>query len=102
MSDREDQVRTASERRRVEWTERMERYAQRSAPRLKPFAAALVTLLPPPSGGRILDVATGTGLVAVEAAKRIGPDGMVLATDFLSDWEPYVRKTASEAGVTNV
>ena len=92
----------ASERRRLEWTERMERYALRAVPRLKPFAAAMVTLLPPPHAGRILDVATGTGLVAVEAAKRIGPDGTVLATDFLSAWEPYVRKTASEAGVTNI
>ena len=102
MSDRGDRARTASERRRLEWTERMDRYAQRSAPKLRPFAVALVTLVPPPIGGRILDVATGTGLVAVEAAKRVGPDGTVLATDFLSAWEPYVRKTASEAGVTDI
>ena len=102
MSDRVNQAKMASERRLLEWTERMERYALRAAPRLKPFAGAMVTLLPPPLGGRILDVATGTGLVAVEAAKRVGPDGTVLATDFLSAWEPYVRKTASEAGVTNI
>jgi SAM-dependent methyltransferase len=102
MSDRRTQARTASERRRLEWTERMERYAQRSAPRLRPFAAALVNLLPPPAGGRILDVATGTGLVAVEAARRVGPDGTVLATDFLAAWELHVRNTAAEAGVTNI
>src|SRR5215204_3003647 len=102
MSDRRTQARTASERRRLEWTERMERYAQRSAPRLRPFAAALVNLLPPPAGGRILDVATGTGLVAVEAARRVGPDGTVLATDFLAAWEPHVRNTAAEAGVTDI
>jgi SAM-dependent methyltransferase len=102
MSDRRTQARTASERRRLEWTERMERYAQRSAPRLRPFAAALVNHLPPPVGGRILDVATGTGLVAVEAARRVGPDGTVLATDILAAWEPHVRNTAAEAGVTNI
>jgi SAM-dependent methyltransferase len=102
MSDPANQAMLASERRRVEWTARMERYAQRSAPRLRPFAAAMVTLVPPPMAGRILDVATGTGLVAVEAAKRVGPDGTVLATDFLPAWEPYVRETASEAGVTNL
>jgi SAM-dependent methyltransferase len=102
MSDPANQAMLASERRRVEWTARMERYAQRSAPRLRPFAAAIVTLVPPPMAGRILDVATGTGLVAVEAAKRVGPDGTVLATDFLPAWEPYVRETASEAGVTNL
>jgi SAM-dependent methyltransferase len=102
MSDPANQAMMASERRRVEWTARMERYALRSAPRLRPFAAAMVTLVPPPMAGRILDVATGTGLVALEAAKRVGPGGTVLATDFLPAWEPYVRETASEAGVTNL
>jgi SAM-dependent methyltransferase len=47
-------------------------------------------------------VATGTGLVAVEAAKHVGPEGSVLATDFLPAWEPHVRNTASEARVTNI
>jgi SAM-dependent methyltransferase len=102
MADPGNQAMMASERRRVEWTARMERYALRSAPRLRPFAAAMVTLVPPPMAGRILDVATGTGLVAVEATKRVGPGGTVLATDFLPAWEPYVRETASEAGVTNI
>jgi len=69
---------------------------------LHAFGAALVTLLPPPTGGRILDVATGTGLVAVEAAWRVGPEGSVLATDFVAAWEPYVNTTALEAGVTNI
>ena len=50
----------------------------------------------------MLDVATGTGLVAVEAARRVGQRGAVLATDFLPAWEPFVRATASAARVTNV
>jgi SAM-dependent methyltransferase len=82
--------------------ERVERYARDAAPRTHPFAEALVALLPPPAGARVLDVATGTGLVAVEAAHRTGPLGSVLATDFLPAWEPYVRETASAAGVNNV
>jgi SAM-dependent methyltransferase len=102
MSDRVDQTTSASERRRAEWSERIERYAQRSAPRLRSFAVATVALLPPPIGGQVLDVATGTGLVAVEVAKHVGPEGTVLATDFLPAWEPHVRNTASEAGVTNI
>ena len=92
----------ASERRRAEWTERVERYARDAAPRTHPFAEALVRLLPPPVGARVLDVATGTGLVAVEAARRVGPRGSVVATDFLPAWEPFVRATASAAQVTNV
>ncbi|MGH2614971.1 MAG: class I SAM-dependent methyltransferase [Thermomicrobiales bacterium] len=91
-----------SERRRAEWTERVERFARDAAPRTRPFAEALVALVPPPVGGRVLDVATGTGLVAVEAAKRVGPEGSVLATDFLPEWAPHVAATAADAGVTNV
>ena len=102
MSDPQGQTTSASERRRAEWTERIERYARDAAPRTQPFAEALVALLPPPAGARVLDVATGTGLVAVEAARRVGPHGSVLATDFLPDWEPYVRKLVSAAGMTNV
>src|SRR5215217_4421345 len=102
MNPAEDQAALASDRRRAEWTERVERYARDAAPRTHPFAEALVGLLPPPVGARVLDVATGTGLVAVEAARRTGAQGTVLATDFLPAWEPFVRATASAARVTNV
>ena len=92
----------ASDRRRAEWTERVERYARDAAPRTYPFAVALVALLPPAAGAQVLDVATGTGLVAVEAGRRVGPRGSVLATDFLQAWEPFVSASASAASVTNV
>jgi SAM-dependent methyltransferase len=102
MNRADVQAALASERRRAEWTERVERYARDAAPRTSPFAEALVALLPPTVGAHVLDVATGTGLVAVEAARRVGPRGSVLATDFLPAWEPFVRSTASAARVANV
>ena len=102
MNQADARVALASDRRRAEWTERLERYARDAAPRTHPFAEALVALLPPPVGAHVLDVATGTGIVAVEAAQRVGPGGSVLATDFLPAWEPFVRATASTAGVANV
>jgi SAM-dependent methyltransferase len=102
MNRADDQAALASERRRAEWTERVERYARDAAPRTYPFAEALVALLPPAVGAHVLDVATGTGLVAVEAARHVGPRGSVLATDFLPAWEPFVRSTASAARVANV
>jgi ubiquinone/menaquinone biosynthesis C-methylase UbiE len=102
MNLADSQFTIASNRRRAEWTERVARYARDAAPRTYPFAVALVALLPPPVGAHVLDVATGTGLVAVEAARRVGPRGSVLATDFLPAWEPFVRTTASAARVANV
>jgi ubiquinone/menaquinone biosynthesis C-methylase UbiE len=102
MNRANDQVMLASKRRRAEWTERVERYARDASPRTYPFAEALVALLPPPVGAQVLDVATGTGHVAVEAARRVGPRGSVLATDFLPAWEPFVSASASAARVTNV
>src|SRR5215207_10571224 len=102
MNPTECQVRLASDRRRAEWTERIERYARDAAPRTRPFAEALVAFLPPAVGAHVLDVATGTGLVAVEAARLVGPRGSVLATDFLPAWEPFVRSTATAARVANV
>ena len=74
MSESLDQFAVARERRRAEWTERLDRFARKAAPQTRPFAEALVSIVQPPVGARVLDVATGTGLVAVEAALacRIG------------------------------
>ena len=92
----------ASEQRRTEWSQRVETYAREAAGKNLPFATALVDLVAPPAGARVLDIATGPGVVAVEAAKRVGPAGSVLATDFVSEWEPYVARAAAAANVTNV
>lgn len=102
MSESQDQFAVARERRRAEWTERLDRFARKAAPQTRPFAEALVSIVQPPVGARVLDVATGTGLVAVEAARHVGSNGTVLATDFLPAWEPYVHDTAATAGVRNV
>ena len=42
-------------------------------------AADLAELRP---GARALDVATGTGDLAIELARRVGPDGEVVGSDF--------------------
>jgi ubiquinone/menaquinone biosynthesis C-methylase UbiE len=91
-----------SEQRRAEWAARVERYAENAVVKNQPFAAAMVEWIAPPAGSHVLDIATGPGVVAVEAARRVGAGGSVLATDFLPDWEPYVMQAAAAAGVTNV
>jgi SAM-dependent methyltransferase len=92
----------AGEQIRQLWAVRVERYAREAAPRTRPFAEALVELAAPPTGAQVLDVACGPGVVAVEAARRVGPSGSVLATDVVADWEPYVHEAAAAAGVANV
>jgi SAM-dependent methyltransferase len=53
-------------------------------PMFIPWAECLLDRLGPTPGQRLLDVATGPGTVARLAAIRVGPDGLVIATD-LSD-----------------
>jgi SAM-dependent methyltransferase len=45
------------------------------------YVPALLTAAGITAGQRVLDVATGTGLSAVEAAALVGPSGLVLGTD---------------------
>jgi ubiquinone/menaquinone biosynthesis C-methylase UbiE len=84
------------------WASRVASFARDGAPKSRHYAAALVDLVAPPAGAKILDIATGTGVVAVAAAQRVGPTGSVVATDFVAEWAPYVAESAAEAGVTNV
>jgi SAM-dependent methyltransferase len=91
-----------SEQQRAAWTDRVEGYAREAAAKNLPFAAALVDMAAPRPGDRVLDVATGPGIVAVEAARQVAPDGSVLATDFIPDWEPYVQQAARAASIANI
>jgi SAM-dependent methyltransferase len=80
------------------WAERAQAYADYAVAKNRPYAKRLVSLLAPRAGERILDVATGPGVVAVEAARAMG-GGSVLATDLSPAWEPFVAAAAREAGV---
>ncbi|MDQ6841540.1 MAG: ubiquinone/menaquinone biosynthesis methyltransferase [Actinomycetota bacterium] len=55
-------------------------------------AADLAALAP---GDRALDVATGTGDLALELARRVGPGGEVLATDFSEQMLVIAREKAA-------
>lgn len=45
-------------------------------------------------GDRVLDVATGTGDLAVELAARVGPDGEVIGSDFSQEMLERARRKA--------
>ncbi len=54
------------------------------------------------AGGRVLDVAAGAGGQTRMAARRVGPDGNVLATDISESILAFTEQTAREAGLANV
>jgi demethylmenaquinone methyltransferase/2-methoxy-6-polyprenyl-1,4-benzoquinol methylase len=47
-------------------------------------------------GGRALDVATGTGDLAIELARRVGADGEVIGSDFSEGMLELARRKAPE------
>jgi SAM-dependent methyltransferase len=53
-------------------------------------------------GGRVLDVAAGAGGQTIAAARRVGTDGSVLATDISEDILTLAARAAAEAGLRNV
>jgi len=54
------------------------------------------------SGARVLDVACGAGSHTIQAARRVGPDGAVVASDISSAMLEQVRQNAEAAGLTNI
>jgi SAM-dependent methyltransferase len=54
------------------------------------------------AGSRVLDVAAGAGGQTLEAARRAGPDGAVLATDISSRILEHAQQNARAAGLANV
>lgn len=53
-------------------------------------------------GHRVLDIACGTGEPALPAAERVGPQGRVLAIDFVEEMLVFAREKAAARGLSNV
>jgi ubiquinone/menaquinone biosynthesis C-methylase UbiE len=53
-------------------------------------------------GSRVLDVAAGAGGQTIRAAKRVGPEGYVLATDISANILEFAAEAARRAGLANV
>jgi len=53
-------------------------------------------------GSRVLDVAAGAGGQTIAAARRVGPDGFVLATDISSKILVFAAESARQASLANV
>ncbi len=67
-----------------------------------PLSERMIELSAIGPGHRVLDIATGLGEPAVRAARRVGPSGLVLATDISPDMLAFARRRAEELGLGNI
>ncbi len=66
-----------------------------------PLAARLISLAGVRSSEQILDVGTGTGIVALQAAQQVGASGKVLGIDLSHGMLATARAKASAAGLSH-
>src|SRR6476469_9409929 len=67
-----------------------------------PVSERLMAMARVEPGQRVLDVAAGYGEPALTAAKIVGPDGAIVATDISAGMLAYGRERAAAAGLQNV
>jgi ubiquinone/menaquinone biosynthesis C-methylase UbiE len=68
----------------------------------QPVSDRLVELAGIGPGSRVLDVAAGYGEPALTAARAVGPDGHVVATDISAEMLAFGRERAAAAGAANL
>ena len=66
------------------------------------LAARLIEAAPIKQGQTVLDVATGTGLIAIEAARRVGATGRVVGMDISPQMLAQARRKIDELGFQNI
>jgi ubiquinone/menaquinone biosynthesis C-methylase UbiE len=54
------------------------------------------------TGHHLLDIAAGAGEQSLTAAKKVGPSGMVLATDISANLLAFAEQMARQAGTNNI
>lgn len=69
---------------------------------LGPATSRMLDLAEVGPGDQILDIAAGAGQQTLEAARRVGPSGCVLATDLSANLLDFAQSEAEEAGLSNV
>lgn len=73
------------------------------ASRFFPFCAdRLIVRLKPARGSKILDVATGTGVVAMAAIQAVGHEGRVMAIDLAEGMLDRLQEKIDKFGIPNI
>lgn len=65
-----------------------------------PVSERIIAGLKP--GQHVLDLASGLGDPAIQAAERVGPAGRVLAGDLVEEMVAFARESAASRGLTNI
>jgi ubiquinone/menaquinone biosynthesis C-methylase UbiE len=86
----------------VAWDLCADRYDRCLTVPFTPFSRKLVRLASLEKGHQVLDVATGSGLAALMAAKSVGPEGRVTGVDLSGTMIELARQRASVEGTPNV
>ncbi|MDP9237862.1 MAG: methyltransferase domain-containing protein [Chloroflexota bacterium] len=87
---------------RYGWDLAVDDYDRHWVPVLSASAEHCVYLVAPQSGERVLDIASGTGIAAFIAAKRVSAEGDVVATDLSQKMVDAIQATAQREGIGNI
>jgi ubiquinone/menaquinone biosynthesis C-methylase UbiE len=90
---------------RAQWesaAEAWDRWSPLLAEWLGPASDAMLDMAAVGPGARVLDVAAGAGEQTLAAARRVGTDGYVLATDISPAILGFALSAARQAGLANV
>ncbi len=90
---------------RAQWesaAEAWDRWSPLLAEWLGPATDAMLDMATARPGARVLDVAAGAGEQTLAAARRVGADGYVLATDISPAILRFAQSAARQAGLANV
>ncbi len=84
------------------WDRISELYAQEVDRRFVPALEAVIARAALKPGERVLDLGTGTGSVAVDAAAVVGPHGGVIGHDISSDMLLLAKRRVTALDLKNV
>ena len=96
---------TIKEQQRTQWgraADGWRRHDDRIQRQTAPVTRRLLQLAAVAAGQRVLDIACGTGEPALPAARIVGPQGFVLATDIAPEMLEVARDKAAAEGISNV
>ena len=87
---------------RYGWDKASSYYEKSWADQLKPAQDLLLQMADLKEGERVIDIACGTGLVTIEAAKKVGINGFVLGTDISDKMIEEAKVISANKHIGNV